>query len=122
MDARERIHDEGVRRPVDVRRCRLGPLVVQHAQQGVRHLRVVLVVAGARVGDVEALGVAGLVGQPHLESALGLVDELLQPGVGLGNRESVDRCVVERLDVGVPEGRVDADLGGELRELRVLVL
>jgi len=123
VDTRERVRDEVSQRPVDLRRCRLGPLVVQHVEDGVRHLRVVLVVAGVRVGDVEPLGVAGLVGQPHLEPVLGtrFVCELLHPGVGLGDGEVADLRVGERLDVGVAEHGVHTDLGDELLELGVLV-
>ena len=124
VDTRQHVRHERGQRPVDRRRCRrLGPLVVQHEEDGVRHLRVVLVVAGVRVGDVEPLGVAVLVGQPHLESVLGtrFVCELLHPGVGLGDGEVADHRVGERLDIGVPERRVHADLGDELLELRVLV-
>lgn len=121
VGARERVRDEVSQRPVDLRRCRLDPLVVQHVEDGVRHLRVVLVVADARVGDVEALGVAGLVGQPHLEPALGLFGELRHPGVGLGDGEAADLRVGERLDVGVAEHGVYTDLGDELLELGVLV-
>lgn len=60
-------------------------------------------------------------GQPHLEPVLGLVGELLHPGVGLGDGETADLCVGERLDVGVAEYGVHADLGDELLELGVLV-
>ena len=123
VDTRQHVRHKRGQRPVDRRRCRLGPLVVQHEEDGVRHLRVVLVVAGVRVGDVEPLGVAGLVGQPHLEPVLGtrFVCELLHPGVGLGDGEVADLRVGERLDIGIPERRVHADLGDELLELRVLV-
>ena len=123
VDARQRVCDEGTQWPVDVRRCRLGALVVQYVQHGVGELCVVLELAGVGARDVDALGVAGLVGQPDLEAILAtrLVEELLHPGVVGADREVPDLGVVERLDVGVQERRIDADLGGELLELRILV-
>lgn len=113
------VRDERPERPVGRRGSRLGSLVVECEEQGVDQLCVGLVVRG----HVDGLAVAGL-NQPHLQAVLAarLRGEVSQPGVGLGDREVTDVGVAQCLDVGVAEGRVHADLGGELLELRVLVL
>ena len=109
------VRDERPQRPVDRGGRRLGSLVVQHVEKGVDHLGVGLIVRG----HVDGLGVATLVGQPHLQAVLAvrLLEEVSQPGVGVQDREVSDLGVAERLRVGVAEGRVTADLAGELGEL-----
>ena len=112
--------DDQSERPVGRRRCRLGSLVVQHVQEGVDHLRVVLVRAFARAGHVDGLAVAGLA-QPHPKAVLAvrLLEEVSQPGVGIGDREVADLGVRERLRVRVTKCRVGADLACQLGELAV---
>ena len=104
-------------RPVGRRRCRVGALVVQHVQERARHLCVRCVLGGDEQRPVGT----GLV-EPDLQAVLRvrLLEELTQPGVGLRDREVSNLGGVERLRVGIAEGRIGADLAGQLGEAAVV--
>ena len=131
VHARQVVSHQRTERPVDRRRCRLGPLVLEYVQERIDEfcvglvvrcdeLRLLCVLARSR-HDVRARG-ADLEGLPAPHVGGRLPEEAAEPGVGVGDVEVADRGVAERLRVGVTEGWVHTDLGGELLELRVLVL